>query len=280
MTDTLWADISEFQIPVNDSYPHQILCIRSNDGNYLDHHFDQNKAWCDQAVASGKLAMYIVYYFFRPTGTGFSTLKSRIPKPSPHMAVMIDVESDGGRVVGNQSSTINGEFDAATTWLGSPSLVIGYGNTHDLDNLWPQKPPGIRFVIAAYGSNPPYPGRFAHQYTSSGACAPFGTCDMNSADGMSLTDVTDMFGINVPPPPPAVPPLHVDYFDVRHNSTCPDVRTWQAKMSQRGWRITIDGVYGSQSAGVCATFQQEKNLHVDGIVGPQTWQATWLAPVT
>ena len=31
--------------------------------------------------------------------------------------------------------------------------------------LWPNKPPGLRLVIAAYGHNPPYPGKVAHQYT-------------------------------------------------------------------------------------------------------------------
>jgi hypothetical protein len=33
MTDTQWADISEFQTPANNNYPYQILGIRSNDGS-------------------------------------------------------------------------------------------------------------------------------------------------------------------------------------------------------------------------------------------------------
>lgn len=57
-------------------------------------------------------------------------------------------------------------------------------------------------------------------------------------------------------------------------------RTWQAKMAQRGWRITVDGVYGPNSAEVCKKFQREKGLVVDGIVGPQTWAMTWKATVT
>ena len=43
--------------------------------------------------------------------------------------------------------------------------MIGYGNVGDLNNVWPNKPPGIRLVVATYGRNPPYPGEVAHQYT-------------------------------------------------------------------------------------------------------------------
>lgn len=88
------------------------------------------------------------------------------------------------------------------------------------------------------------------------------------------------------PPPstvPAVktpPPLHVDYFDRRHNPKCADVRVWQQRMKARGWRLAVDGVYGPESERICRQFQREKRLAVDGQVGPQTWRAAWTAPVT
>jgi peptidoglycan hydrolase-like protein with peptidoglycan-binding domain len=72
----------------------------------------------------------------------------------------------------------------------------------------------------------------------------------------------------------------VDYFGRSHNSTVPDVRTWQQKMHDRGWTIGVDQDYGPESENVCRRFQSEKGLSVDGMVGPQTWQATWSAPVT
>jgi hypothetical protein len=59
-----------------------------------------------------------------------------------------------------------------------------------------------------------------------------------------------------------------------------NVRTWQQKMAARGWAISADGMYGPQSDRVCRQFQAEKNLTADGLVGPQTWAATWNAPVT
>src|SRR5262245_59991772 len=54
-----------------------------------------------------------------------------------------------------------------------------------------------------------------------------------------------------------------------------DVRTVQARMRERGWRITADGWYGPISAQVCREFQRAYGLAVDGIVGPITWAAAW-----
>lgn len=53
------------------------------------------------------------------------------------------------------------------------------------------------------------------------------------------------------------------------------VKQWQQRMQERGWNITDDGIYGSQSAQIARQFQQEKGLGVDGIVGPDTWAATF-----
>ena len=59
-----------------------------------------------------------------------------------------------------------------------------------------------------------------------------------------------------------------------------DVRMWQAQMAARGWKITADGAYGPASAEMCRKFQAEKGLEVDGVIGQQTWNTTWNAPVT
>lgn len=59
-----------------------------------------------------------------------------------------------------------------------------------------------------------------------------------------------------------------------------DVRTWQNQMAARGWRLEADGYYGTQSYGTCKSFQFEKGLTADGVVGPQTWQAAWSSLVT
>jgi peptidoglycan hydrolase-like protein with peptidoglycan-binding domain len=60
---------------------------------------------------------------------------------------------------------------------------------------------------------------------------------------------------------------------------CDTVRQWQARMKQRGWEIGVDSIYGDDSERVCRAFQREKGLTVDGILGPNTWRATFEAPV-
>ncbi|ASU82424.1 peptidoglycan-binding domain-containing protein [Nocardiopsis gilva YIM 90087] len=81
-------------------------------------------------------------------------------------------------------------------------------------------------------------------------------------------------------PPPDTPPwpgVYLRYPPITRHSS---VTTWQSRMRYRGWRITVDGAYGPKSKNVCVQFQREKRLLVDGIVGPQTWRATWEAPIT
>jgi len=84
-----------------------------------------------------------------------------------------------------------------------------------------------------------------------------------------------------PTPPdaePATPPPYPGQ-PLAEGSIGEAVRTWQAQMQRRGWTIDIDGAYGPGSAEICRTFQREKDLEVDGEVGPKTWEATWSAPV-
>jgi hypothetical protein len=235
VTDTLWSDVSEFQVPASNAYPYHFICFRSNDGTYEDHHFVQNIAWARGAVHAGKLWGFMVYYFYRPGVNGAGVLMSRVGKPDADMAVMIDVEGAGGQVSGNQSNAINAQHDQLGKWLGNPSRVVGYGNTSDLNALWPSKPRGLRIVVAAYGSNPGYPGKFAHQFTDRQNTAPFGPSDFNSADGMSASDLQKMYGFTQPkpPPPPAASNVHTftggeTMWDVAHSRGYPTTAAWLA----------------------------------------------------
>ena len=79
---------------------------------------------------------------------------------------------------------------------------------------------------------------------------------------------------------PAMPQACQPYFGRSARSGCPGVRTWQQKMKDRGWKIGVDGQFGPESEKVCKQFQSEKRLTADGLVGQQTWNATWNAPVS
>jgi hypothetical protein len=104
--------------------------------------------------------------------------------------------------------------------------------------------------------------------------------------GFPLDQVLKWAGGSTSTPPPSsggsAPTLHVDYFGPAygHNHKHADVRTWQQKMRDRGWSIDVDQIYGNDSYSICRQFQSEKGLNSDGLVGPETWNATWNAPVT
>jgi N-acetyl-anhydromuramyl-L-alanine amidase AmpD len=88
-----------------------------------------------------------------------------------------------------------------------------------------------------------------------------------------------------PPPVPSGPPVAAPPWPGRYLTYPPvmqgtDVATWQAQMAARGWALSVDGQYGPGSEQVCISFQSEKDLPVDGVVGPDTWAATWAAPIT
>jgi len=209
MVDTLWSDVSEFQAGVTDAYPYHFFSLRSHDGAHNDAQFMHNVTWSNQAVQSNRLWGYIVYYFYRPGFDGSGSFIGRVgPHPNPRMVAMIDLESDEGRVAGNQSGQLNREYHALAAYLGSPKRVIAYGNVSDLNALWPQKPPGIRLVVASYGSNPSYPGKFAHQFSDSQNVPPFGPSDINSADGMGQAQLQEMFGFTAPHPTPPPAPVN------------------------------------------------------------------------
>lgn len=60
-----------------------------------------------------------------------------------------------------------------------------------------------------------------------------------------------------------------------------DVRAWQARMKQRGWRISIDGRFGPQSASVAQRFAAQKGLAVaPASLNAAVYGAAWSLPVT
>jgi len=222
MSDTVFADVSYFQAKVDDSYPHRVLSIRSNDGTFRDPNFSHNYQWCVNAVAGGRLDCFIVYAYWRTDWLGTAnTMRDMVNAeggPHPRMVAMVDLES-GGNPGGDQSGGVNAWCDNIAGWLGTPSgggRVIGYGNQSDLRSMWPNRPAGMRMVVAGYGGASPggFPGFLAHQYTDGGGygapapqgAPPFGACDMNSADGLDPVGFCAAVGLgavptNVPPPP-------------------------------------------------------------------------------
>jgi peptidoglycan hydrolase-like protein with peptidoglycan-binding domain len=74
-----------------------------------------------------------------------------------------------------------------------------------------------------------------------------------------------------------------------HNA---DLKVWQQRMIDRGWDLGPDGADGyfgpkgqtdpstSYTGRTARAFQEEKGYTVDGLIGPETWDGAWTAPVT
>jgi hypothetical protein len=94
-----------------------------------------------------------------------------------------------------------------------------------------------------------------------------------------------ILGMHQPATAPPFPGRALAYHPGVNQEHGTDVRTWQQRIHDRGWSITVDGWYGPQSQSICKKFQQDSTDHgwplvVDGIVGPHTWAAAWERPVS
>lgn len=60
----------------------------------------------------------------------------------------------------------------------------------------------------------------------------------------------------------------------------PGILQFQKKLKDRGWSISVDGIFGPGTDKVVRQFQKEMGLRVDGAVGSDTWSAIWNEKVT
>lgn len=215
MADTLFADISEWQPVLDDSYPYEWLSIRSNDGTHRDTHFSQNWDIATSWLDSGRLRGLIVYCVYRRNWR--QVLDTHIAMQGtnrPDVVSMVDVESWGGQIRGDHSNRINRLVWGISDWrglpiFGRPRRVIGYLNPHD-SSIWTERPP-IGFVVPSYGSYPSFPPgaadlqnqMIAHQYTDgqgygNGLPEGYGSvrCDMNAANGYTAEQLRTVTGID------------------------------------------------------------------------------------
>lgn len=69
------------------------------------------------------------------------------------------------------------------------------------------------------------------------------------------------------PPVPAVPRT------LRKGDTGEEVKVLQMKLNKIGANLLVDGQFGPRTEQAVRTFQIERNLTPDGVVGPETWGA-------
>lgn len=207
MSDAVTVDVSEFQVPVTDAYPHDWFSFRICDGTYIDRNAALNLAWAKKAAAAGRIAGYTGYCVYRPNTSTLQTVMRVIGAPDEHLTVMVDVESWGGAIHGNQSQAITALANGLGEWLGDRRRVLAYGNHADLEALYPIRPPWLRFIVASYGTvQPVFPNMIGWQYSDGDSrwpspaglprkSKPFGSCDHNVFPGLSAAELAVSLGV-------------------------------------------------------------------------------------
>jgi lysozyme len=148
------------------------------------------------------------------------------------------------------------------------------------DRLGSRSSLGCPLWLAEYGPRPhppaAWPGWTFWQRTDSARLAGVnGNVDLNLYPG-TIEQLTALGANGSANRTPSRTPLAAyPGFPLREGIAGPEVRMWQQRMRRRRWTIAPDGVYGSESAGVCRRFQQLHGLAADGIVGSSTWRTTF-----
>lgn len=208
MTDTLFRDISEHNtITVADvvkKTSQRVVLFRSNDGGHVDSKFAANLRDAKAAVDRGELDCFGVYFTRSVAGVtwqqAYQTFRSLIGKPHPKSFYLIDVEG-WGQFVTDESADLNRVRSQMVKWLRDargpigravdailrrqPKRVGDYGNVGDLTALYRHRPLNLWYGVAAYGSNPPFPGKLFHQFADDYTADGLPAGDINSADGLS-----------------------------------------------------------------------------------------------
>jgi hypothetical protein len=266
--DTVAADTSYYQVPLDRSYPHKWWMGRISDGSWIDPLFQANYATAKAMVAESRLAGFTFYVVFRPgqaVATADAVRAALKGAPHPKLSLELDLESWDGQITGNHSTEIIQLRAMLASVLANNLARVGrYGNRGDLSMLQPSPPPGIVTRVAAYTSQR-IPGYPAQQYTDGSdrwpvpaglprSSQPFGRCDHNVFWGRSPVQVAALYGTpyapvetpstTKPTPIPAAVSQEADVF-VRFINSGPKNNNYAVYLVSGGTLIYIDALtYG------------------------------------
>lgn len=206
-----FTDTSYYQVPLNNAYPHKVVSFRVSDGNWEDPIFRTNLRAAAQLIKQNRIAAVIAYLVYRPgdqqpAAAAFRTAVTETLGSIPQWLVaMIDAESWGGAIRGDQSVGLNRLYALLASMLsGDGRRVLGYANRGDFEALWPTRPIHMRTVLASYGGSlPSFDNLIAWQYTNGqyvvpglgSTTDPFGPCDHNVAPGMTPAQFAEQVGV-------------------------------------------------------------------------------------
>lgn len=118
----------------------------------------------------------------------------------------------------------------------------------------------------------------AHSSVPGAVMAPFVSDNftLRTLTADDTTAIQSLYGTVTPPTPtPTPPPFPGRLLKFPPLTKGQDVLDWQRRMTERGFGIAVDGMYGPESKKACKTFQEQQGIGVDGIVGPISWERTF-----
>ena len=234
--DTLFPDVSEHNEILNDQVAtkwnrwSRWVAIRANDGSHMDLNFLSNVRWIMRAINVFKLVGYVVYTVYPSSFQNLTPLQAFIYYKHQLQLIpagggrrrrqvrLIDIESWNGRYHGDHSSDILAFWNlvwrdansSRPSWQRkTPGIALFcrrldqrrtcfYGNASDLDEMLPRskRPRNVVIFLANYTSNPPYPGKVVHQFSSNYPIPGLGNVDINTADGYTPEALGRTLGIS------------------------------------------------------------------------------------
>ena len=303
------VDISVFQPTFNfDAYEASWLSVKQTEGLTWPEEkpaaAELLRRFREQAAARGKAC--ILYHFLRPqpgrTGRDEADHFIRfVGDLRPTEGVMIDDEWEQCPMLGEEHEDFVIAFvdRIEEQWPEMRGKVLYYSYPSFLAKVSTDRvAQRCPLWVADYGPDngrpdhgPPPLDRWSSaaiwQYSSKGRDPAFdGPIDVNLLF-VPLDRVTRAGGPGPQPQPaappqpaPSAPPDHPPWpgEDLRKGTVGPNVVV-QRRLAERGWDIQPDGDFGERTDTVVRAFQTEKGLECDGIVGRQTWDALWTAPI-
>ena len=205
-----WPDVSNYQVQVNDQFTRPFLMFKISEGTtYVDPKAAANGAWSLANSGPGKkMVGYGGYHVWWPGNEqAQANLFFANAKLSSYFVAMIDVESWGGKIKGDNSASITALANLFAAKLGQRRVKV-YGNQGDLTALYPKRPAWLGVVKAAYSSKAPAEPWVGWQYTDGSttwpvpngwprSSAPFGNCDHNAYYGTNQQFAAE-YGLPVP----------------------------------------------------------------------------------
>ncbi len=65
--------------------------------------------------------------------------------------------------------------------------------------------------------------------------------------------------------------IEIAYQTISYGSSGEDVKRLQKSLNEKGYTLTVDGVFGNKTRDAVKDYQKKNGLSVDGIVGNKTW---------